>query len=216
MPCDEIIVALVRNPAIAIRAKELRQVTCCLAFEVKRRLLRAGLHFRFRAKRGRPLDGLLSGGKVVIEQDAGSHLRRAVIVEAIGTDLGGKVRAGIPPRDVQSQQIADGVSILEGVEPPQHRVRSRGFETLRGIGDGLRDRIDRREQFWLLRVLFFLRRHVTLIELIENVLPKQGIVRVLDLCGESIKAHVAFLLLSAVAVDAVGFEELGGRSGGCD
>ena len=87
-------------------------------------------------------------------------------------------------------------------------MRRRAFETQRGLADGFRDRIHGREQFRLLRLLLLLRRHLALVELIENLLPHQGVVGSLDLGRERVETPVTLLLFRAVALDAILLEEI--------
>ena len=55
----------------------------------------------------------------------------------------------------------------------------------------------------LLRLFLLLRRHVAVIELIENLLPKQRIIRRLDVVRESVETPIPLLFLRAMALDAI-------------
>ena len=213
LPPDEIVIALVGDPAITVRLKELGQIGDFPFLEIEWRALRVALRLRFRPKRRRTLDGFLGGDEIVIEQHPRRHLRGGIIVEATDARFRRKIDGGIPSRDVESEQVADGLAVFVAVEPAQHRMRCGGFETLRRLSDGGRDRIHGREDFRFRWLLLLVRRHLALVELIENLLPEERLVRSFDCCGERIEPPVALLFLGAVAFDAVGLQELGGRAG---
>ena len=215
VPRDEIIVARVRHPAIAVGMKQLRQIGGIPSLEIERRFLRVGLRLRFRPKRRCPLNGFLGGDEIVIEQHPRRHLGGGIIVETTDARFRRKIDGGIPSCDVESEQVADGLAVFVAVESAQDRMGCGGFETLRRLTDGGRDRIHGCEQFRFRWLLLLVRRHLALVELIENLLPEQRLVRSLDCGGERIEPPVALLFLGAVALDAVLPQKRFERCSGC-
>ena len=82
-------------------------------------------------------------------------------------------------------------------------MRCRAFKTQRSFADGFRNRIHGRQQLRRRWLLLLLRRHLALIELVKNLLPRQGIVGSLDAGRKAVEAPITLLLIRTVAFDAV-------------
>ena len=145
---------------------------------------------------------ILCGIEILCEQRRRHHQSGAGIGKAFARRaIDGKFLRGIERRN--TREIADGVGVFPVRQTPQpHRPRIPRA--------GQRDAIQRalhpvREELHLLgrRPRLVLRRHLFVANLIQGVLPNQGVAFHESQRGKAFQIEIALLLLRGVASDAV-------------
>jgi hypothetical protein len=107
-----------------------------------------------------------------------------------------------------ANKIAHGVEVLAFVQSPQHRLPTRALQRLPRFGHRLRQGGHNRASISIGRLFRLFRRHVAEIELIDDVLQVDDVLRRLGGKRELVEAAVALLLFGAVAGDAVAAQEI--------
>ena len=109
--------------------------------------------------------------------------------------------------DIKAEEITNSGGILALIEAAHFDFTTMIGEKLAGGIDGTGKRVEDVRHFMRRRLLLVLRRHIASVELIKNVLPSLGSVVVGNFPEGFIETDLAFLLLRAVALDAVAVEE---------
>ena len=137
--------------------------------------------------------GRIGGFQVLLHQERGDVHRLADIVEAVRRRIR---REHLLKIDVNAEQIADGVLILDAVEAAQNRatVRELGGRSL-GV-----DPLGERLNVFLRRSRFRLRRHLPRPHALSHREPAFPIRRVVEVGPEFVQAEMAFRLRAGVAL----------------
>ena len=155
--------------------------------------------------------------EVLIEQVAGGLKHIAEILHVFCGLIARELRRGIKSSHVQPKQIADAVDVFVAIQTAQNGASPGARECLTTFGERQDRLLD--ESFLLCRrrLLGLLRRHLAKMDLIQDVFEIDQRVQLGDWKRKPVKAPVALLLFRAVAIVAVGGEEVLNRRGfsGC-
>ena len=121
--------------------------------------------------------------------------RLAAVVEAVGTGVGGKEFLEV---ELDAEQVADGVLVLDAVESPQHGP------TLR---DPTREELGQRLHLFLGGARLPLGRHLARVHAAEHALPAFAAGVVGEVRREPVERKVPLGLLARMAAETVPREE---------
>ena len=134
--------------------------------------------------------------QVLLHQERGDVQRLAAVVEAVRRRVRGQQLLQV---DVDAEQVADGVLVLDPVEPAQDRAA-----LCAPGGPGLRlDPAGERLNVLLRRPRLRLRRHLARLHPLQHREPALPVRRVGEVGREPVQAEVALRLLAGVALLAV-------------